>query len=483
MCSPVIGAPVPCDVRLAFHFERETAGSAHQRQVAGGFDGLHTGKRTDPFEQLSVERTRSGVIAISSFGRGDAGRDEALRSEAGIDSKQPGEAADQQARANRQQHRDGDLANHQQAGRPAERGAGTPVLDFEGRLHVGSRRRIAGIAPNPKPVTTLVTSVKPSTQRSTPISSTRGMSADIPLTSSCTPQNASSQSGRPSHQGEHGAFGQELPDDAAAAGAERAADRHLPLPGARAGEQQVRHVRARDEEHESHGSENDEQTRPHVADEPVLQQDDFAVRAPRGRKLPERIGLPQLRRARPQFRLGLRRCRTWREPGDDLTTLPAAPERGGIAAIECVGNPKLGAGQGEVERRRHDPDDAPRLGIDQDVAPDDARIPAEALAPQRVTEHDHGALAGLLLGRAKPAAKDGGDPERRENIGGEVRARDALGLAAFRQIEADVPAVQRALADRPRRDLSETGIRRPASGRPRRAGRADGRAAAAAAPR
>ena len=223
--------------------------------------------------------------------------------------------------------------------------------------------------------------------------------------------------------------------------------------------------------------------RPHVADEPVLQQDDFAVRAPRGRKLPERVGLPQFRRARPQFRLGLRRCRAGREPGDDLATLPAAPERGGIAAIECVGNPKLGAGQREVERRRHDPDDAPRLGIDQDVAPDDARIPAEALAPQRVTEHDHGALAGLLLGRAKPAARTAETPSVENTLAERYAPVTRSASPPSDRLKPTFPAVQRALADRPRRDLSEPGTRLPASGRPRRAGRADGRAGAAAAPR
>ena len=65
-------------VRLAFNFERETGRPAHQRQVAGGLDVLHSGKCPDPFQQLSVERPPPGVVAVSPFGRCDAGGDEAL---------------------------------------------------------------------------------------------------------------------------------------------------------------------------------------------------------------------------------------------------------------------------------------------------------------------------------------------------------------------------------------------------------------------
>jgi hypothetical protein len=48
--------------------------------------------------------------------------------------------------------------------------------------------RTAGMAPKPRPVSALVTSVKPRTQRSRPISSTRGMSADMVPTNTCTPR-------------------------------------------------------------------------------------------------------------------------------------------------------------------------------------------------------------------------------------------------------------------------------------------------------
>jgi hypothetical protein len=46
--------------------------------MADGLDLLHTGKRTDARQQLSVERSRPRVIAVSSLWGRDAGRDDAF---------------------------------------------------------------------------------------------------------------------------------------------------------------------------------------------------------------------------------------------------------------------------------------------------------------------------------------------------------------------------------------------------------------------
>ena len=55
------------------------------------------------------------------------------------------------------------------------------------------------------------------------------------------------------------AFGQQLPDQAAAARAERQAHRHLAVPRRGARQQQVAEIRARDEQHEPCGAEQHEE--------------------------------------------------------------------------------------------------------------------------------------------------------------------------------------------------------------------------------
>ena len=69
---------------------------------------------------------------------------------------------------------------------------------------------------------------------------------------------------------QHDALGQQLADDAAAAGADRRADRDLAPPAGRAHQQQVRDVRARDQQHEADGAGEHRAASAHVADERFL---------------------------------------------------------------------------------------------------------------------------------------------------------------------------------------------------------------------
>ncbi len=73
---------------------------------------------------------------------------------------------------------------------------------------------------------------------------------------------------------EQDAFGEQLPQDAGAARAERRADRHLLLARHRARQQQVRHVRAGDEQDEPDRAGQHQQRRAHVADDFLLERDD-----------------------------------------------------------------------------------------------------------------------------------------------------------------------------------------------------------------
>ncbi len=67
------------------------------------------------------------------------------------------------------------------------------------------------------------------------------------------------QSGCRAQRHQHDAFGEQLTDQSAAAGANREPDRDLVLPGRRAGEQQVGDIRAADEEHDADDPHHDQQ--------------------------------------------------------------------------------------------------------------------------------------------------------------------------------------------------------------------------------
>ena len=69
-----------------------------------------------------------------------------------------------------------------------------------------------------------------------------------------------------SDQRQHDALGQHLPNQAAAAGAERGADANLPLSRRRPHQQEICHVRARDEEHQHDRPHEHHERRPDVSD-------------------------------------------------------------------------------------------------------------------------------------------------------------------------------------------------------------------------
>ena len=99
------------------------------------------------------------------------------------------------------------------------------------------------------------------------------------------------QPGEPSHAGEHQGFREKLTHQPCAAGAQRGADRELPLARGRACEQEVRHVRAGDQQDEADGAEHDVERHPDIAGELLAQRDDprrparVEVREPSGELL------------------------------------------------------------------------------------------------------------------------------------------------------------------------------------------------------
>ena len=58
-----------------------------------------------------------------------------------------------------------------------------------------------------------------------------------------------------------------------------------------------------------------------------------------------------------------------------------------------------------IEARRHDADDLPGLAVEDDAAPDDARIAAEATVPRGPREHRHPLAPRRVVGRFQHAAE------------------------------------------------------------------------------
>ncbi len=77
------------------------------------------------------------------------------------------------------------------------------------------------------------------------------------------------QAGRAGHHSQHQAFGDQLAHDAAAAGAYRGANGDLPRTRSGPREQQIRYIRARDQQHQRHRSQQQVECQPDIADHVV----------------------------------------------------------------------------------------------------------------------------------------------------------------------------------------------------------------------
>lgn len=228
-----------------------------------------------------------------------------------------------------------------------------------------------------------------------------------------------------------------------AVGAECRADRDLAAPAFHAHEEEVAHVRCGDHQHKEHGAEQHPQ---------------------RARDLGSQHGLAERRDAHAEVvrRQELRRVRVGhlvresREQGRELrlrgigrhTGLEPAhadvgmgvPER--ARRVDALRQPEVdteagevaavgeGAGCGQRHAGRGHPDDLVRAVRRDELAADDARIPAEAALVVLVTQHHEPRLAGQVVIGAEQAAVLRAGPEHVEDRMGRIRDAGELGVAA-----------------------------------------------------
>ena len=248
-----------------------------KRHAARGAGDLDAGQRVQAFGAVPHQLRDGGGLREPLAPQRHAHRQHLMRIEPGIDRAQREESANEQRRADQQHERQSHLGDDQQRARlvlpePAARSAAALL----------ERRRSDRCATNAAPGTgrrrgrsaSETIAVNASTRQSTPTpepsTPMRGMLPGFTASSARMPSDAKRQPEHAAHQRQHDALGQQLPHDPAAAGAHRRADRDLPLADGRAHQQQVRDIRARDQQDEGDRAQQHPQRRPHVADDDLL---------------------------------------------------------------------------------------------------------------------------------------------------------------------------------------------------------------------
>ena len=232
-------------------------------------------------------------------------------------------------------------------------------------------------------------------------------------------------------------FRHELPDDAASSGPECAVYGDLLPPGRRPGEKQAGHVRAGNQEHEPDGSKEQQERCPDVADE------DLVERPRREAHSGVRLGEAVFEAAAERAELGSSRlhgCHRAKAAEHAHVGVVLPPGRAGCREVIAAVPQRQphGALPREVETGGHDADHSVRGPIEPDRSADHARIGSEPLPPQRVTEHDHAFLAGLVLLAMERPAKNGPHLEYVEELRADGPCGDPSRLAGARQRHLDL---------------------------------------------
>ena len=193
----------------------------------------------------------------------------------------------------------------------------------------------AGTMPNRHAAARAMASVNSNTLGSMRIVSSRGRfagaidnSSRMPIHASATPPAAPSAVSTTRLR-------QHLPNDAPATGAERGADGELGLPERRAHEEQVRHVRARDEQQEDHRAHQRQDRRPYFIDERLVHRLEPGVEAG---ALGHRELLANAGRDRVGLLLRARERDAGLQPADRPQTEGVSV---GVVVVETVGDPEV----------------------------------------------------------------------------------------------------------------------------------------------
>ncbi len=261
-------------------------------------------------------------------------------------------------------------------------------------------------------------------------------------------------------QGQQAGFEQELPHELPAARADGEPHGDFGLPGGRAGEEQVGHVGARDEQHERGDAEQQRERRDGLRVDLAL-----AVRTGRDE---DRLCAEALHRliAHPGLEAGLdvvedrvvrhvdRRARLLErrarlQPREEIGPVGAPVLEPARRAVQRVAQRDRDIREGArperhaVEARRRHADDRQRLAVDGERLADDTRIAGEVRLPVGVADHGDGRLARrAVVGRPEEPSERRVEAEHREVAAGDELRLAVDRLAVDREVRAE-GAVQR----------------------------------------
>ena len=211
------------------------------------------------------------------------------------------------------------------------------------------------------------------------------MLSGLAASSARRPPNPTAAPSAPPTSASSDALGQELPEQPPSAGAERRADRELPLPRLGAREDQIRQIGAGDEQHEADRSLQHPQRGADAADhvglhrlhlQPMRCRSGWACGACR---LP--LSAP-LRDHRVEIGLRLRERHAVLQSADQIQEVAAARRFGNVFRIDRQRQEDLDALVVDVVAGRHDADDARRHAVDLNDATEDALVAAEVALPR-----------------------------------------------------------------------------------------------------
>ena len=237
---------------------------------------------------------------------------------------------------------------------------------------------------------------------------------------------ANAHAGDGAEHADHEALGEKLRDETAARRTKRGADGELPLARGTGGEQQIRQVGARNQQHETDRRRQQHQALPGVADGGFVQ-----------RQQPHTLAVVAVRELLLEpggdgIELGA--CggngRARRQPADAANEVPAAIWRSGIEPVrdEHVRGP-IGVDLDVPIRSGQHADDGRRLCVQQDLGAQHRRTAAEPPLPEAVAQQHHRRSVRLVVLDADGPAQCRSNSEGREETVRDVHAADAFGVA------------------------------------------------------
>ena len=466
----------------AIHLEllllRERAG---QRRRRGHRRRLHASFRSDAIEYVTRELHPPFAVEGGEVRRLQA--EDVRQVEARIDGVQVEQTACQEPGADQQRERRGELAHDQRALRaaPAAAARGTPAAARHGAHGVvqESQPRRPGEHEGETDRDQQRKAQDPAVERdlARPVRESTGV-----LDQEVEAGDGQHESERTADDREHEVLGEELTAEQGAPRAERRADGHLPLALHQARERQVGDVRARDDQDEDRGDEQDDQRRPGLGGQLVLPRRPHRVEALRLWIRPG-IALVQPRGDLPQLGLcgGDRRPR--REPRVDVGhPMPAfvLHRRAHVVVVRRVIDVEVLLAGGRVVRSGlEDAHDQGFLHREVEDLSDGCRIRSEHPLPVTMGEHRHGLCRFALVTRQQQPPELRPEAEELEKVGRHQSAGGPVRLAAAQHVEGPVAEldelierrrlglVVRDLGERearvfdPRRDLRLTQVHDP----------------------